>query len=135
MRGFRLKRTRGNDRGAQAVEFALISIPLLYLLYGAISFGFMLNAQETASQLAREGARALAICGTGGGCSGTATSKVDAVRPKGFTVDWTASKIIPCTSATGDASVTIVTHPPLTFVPFLTGSTSISGKATTPCGG
>jgi Flp pilus assembly protein TadG len=134
MLGFsRLARLRRDDRGAQAVEFALISLPLLYLLYGAISFGFVLNAQETATQLAREGARAAAICGTGGGCSATATSRVASAKPAGFTI--VSTVVTPCTSGSGDATVVVTTRPPLFFIPFLTNSTAIRGKATTPCGG
>ena len=132
MWGTRLRRTR-DDRGAAAVEFALVSIPLLYLLYGGISFGFMLNAQETASQIAREGARSLAICGTAAGCSGTATSKMNSAKPAGFTI--VSTSITPCTSATGDATVIVTTKPPLNFIPFLTSGTAIKGKAVTPCGG
>src|SRR4051794_1334360 len=133
MRGFALKRLRKQDRGAAAVEFALISLPLLYLLYGAISFGFTMNAQITASQLAREGARAAAICGTGAGCSGTASSRMVAAKPAGFSI--VSTNITPCSSPTGDATVVVTTKPPLTFAPFLTSGTAIRGKATTPCGG
>jgi Flp pilus assembly protein TadG len=133
VRGFILRRLRNNDRGAQAVEFALISLPLLYLLYGVIAFGFTLNAQITASHLAREGARAAAICGTGSGCSGTAGSRIAAATPAGFSI--VSTSITACSSPTGDATVVVTTQPPLAFVPFLTGSTAINGKASTPCGG
>lgn len=128
---------RGDDRGASAVEFAIISIPLLTLVYGGIAFGFTLNAQETATQLAREGARAAAICGAppATGCQQAAQNRITAATPAGFTVDWSNSTITTCTSDTGDATVVVETHPPLDFLPFLTSSTAIRGKATTPCGG
>ncbi len=127
-----LTRLRG-DRGAQAVEFAILVLPLLYLLYGAIAFGFTLNAQETATQIAREGARAAAICGVSGGCTATANARMTSAAPSGFTI--VSTTVTECASATADATVVVVTQPPLTFVPFLTSSTSITGKATTPCGG
>jgi Flp pilus assembly protein TadG len=133
MRAFRLKRLCVDDTGAQAVEFALISLPLLYLLYGAISFGMVMNAQVTASQLAREGARTAAICGTAAGCSGTSSARINAAKPAGFTI--VSTSITTCASANGDATVIVTTRPPLNFLPFLTSSTSIRGKATTPCGG
>jgi Flp pilus assembly protein TadG len=129
-----LARLRREDKGAQAVEFALISLPLLWLLYGGISFGFVLNAQETATQLAREGARAAAICGTAAGCDTTAISRMNAAKPNGFTVVGTPSVTV-CTSGTGDATVIVTTRPPLYFIPFLDSNTAIRGKATTPCGG
>src|SRR6266699_2915884 len=53
-------RRSGNDsrdRGAVAVEFALLLPMLLLLLFGIIDFGRALNAQITLTQAAREGAR------------------------------------------------------------------------------
>lgn len=135
MRIFRVH--RGDDRGVAAVEFALISVPLLTLIYGGIAFGFTLNAQETATQLAREGARAAAICGPppATGCDQTAKNRITAATPAGFSVDWSNTTVSTCASGTGDAYVVVETHPPLDFPPFLTSGTAIRGKATTPCGG
>jgi Flp pilus assembly protein TadG len=45
------------DRGAAAVEFALVLPVLLLILFAIIDFGRLLNAQITLSQAAREGAR------------------------------------------------------------------------------
>jgi Flp pilus assembly protein TadG len=45
------------DRGAAAVEFALLLPVLLLLIFGIIDFGRALNAQITLTQAAREGAR------------------------------------------------------------------------------
>lgn len=56
------------DRGAAAVEFALV-VPVLFLmLFGIIDFGRLYNAQVTITQAAREGARLAAL--------GTATAAV-----------------------------------------------------------
>lgn len=49
------------DRGAAAVEFALILPILLLLVFGIIDFSRAYNARITLSQAAAEGARALAI--------------------------------------------------------------------------
>ncbi len=46
-----------SDRGATAVEFALLVPLLLLLVFGIIDFGRALNAQITITQAAREGAR------------------------------------------------------------------------------
>jgi Flp pilus assembly protein TadG len=51
------------DRGAAAVEFALLLPVLILLLFGIVEFGRALNAQITITQAAREGAR-LASLGT-----------------------------------------------------------------------
>jgi Flp pilus assembly protein TadG len=45
------------DRGAAAVEFALLLPVVLLLLFGIVDFGRALNAQITITQAAREGAR------------------------------------------------------------------------------
>jgi Flp pilus assembly protein TadG len=47
----------GADRGAAAVEFALLLPVLLLVVFGVIDFGRALNAQITLTQAAREGAR------------------------------------------------------------------------------
>ncbi len=46
------------ERGAAAVEFALLCIPLLLILLGTIEFGFALYAKQAVVSAAREGARA-----------------------------------------------------------------------------
>jgi Flp pilus assembly protein TadG len=48
---------KARDRGATAVEFALVLPLLLLLVCGIIDFGRALNAQITLTQAAREGAR------------------------------------------------------------------------------
>ena len=50
-------RNTPRDRGAAAVEFALLLPLLLLLVFGIIDFGRALNAQITLTQAAREGAR------------------------------------------------------------------------------
>jgi Flp pilus assembly protein TadG len=45
------------DRGAAAVEFALVFPLLLLIVFGIIDFGRALNTQITLTQAAREGAR------------------------------------------------------------------------------
>jgi Flp pilus assembly protein TadG len=49
------------DRGATAVEFALLLPLLLLIVLGIIDFGRMLNAQVTLTQAAREGSRLVAL--------------------------------------------------------------------------
>jgi Flp pilus assembly protein TadG len=49
------------DRGAAAVEFAVLLPVLLLLVFGLIDFGRALNAQITLTQAAREGARLAAL--------------------------------------------------------------------------
>jgi Flp pilus assembly protein TadG len=52
---------RGAERGAAAIEFALVLPILLLLILGIFEFGRVLNIQISLSNAAREGARVMAI--------------------------------------------------------------------------
>ncbi len=53
-----LFRTRwGNERGASAVEFALILPVFMLLVYGALAFGLALSLKHTMTEAAAEGSR------------------------------------------------------------------------------
>jgi Flp pilus assembly protein TadG len=52
---------RRGERGAAAVEFALVVPFLLLLVFGIISYGYMLSFRQAVSQGAAEGARAAAV--------------------------------------------------------------------------
>jgi len=56
----RARRRRGQE-GAAAVEFALVAPLLLLLVFGVISYGYMLSFRQALSQGAAEGARAAAV--------------------------------------------------------------------------
>lgn len=56
-----LRKLRRTDKGAAAVEFALVAPLLLLLLFGIISYGYMLSFRQAISQAAAEGARAAAV--------------------------------------------------------------------------
>jgi Flp pilus assembly protein TadG len=146
-----MRRSRG-DRGAEAVEFALISIPLLLLIAGIVQFGFAYHAQVTVTQAARAGARLAAICGST--CPTSVTQSTIDAAP-GLTLTAGNVNIQYCTTgstptcsagycpagktqADGNAVVT-VTYPYNFTFGVLTNSTSpsitITGKASLPCGG
>lgn len=50
-----------NNSGANAVEFALLSVPLLLVLMGTIEFGRMYWAQHVLEQTATAGARCVGV--------------------------------------------------------------------------
>jgi Flp pilus assembly protein TadG len=58
---------RRGERGAVAVEFALVLVPLLMLIFGAIQYGFLFLAQQSGSSAAQQAARQLSV----GNCSDT----------------------------------------------------------------
>jgi Flp pilus assembly protein TadG len=47
-----------SQRGAAALEFALIVVPMLYLVFGGISYAYMFSFRQALSQSASEAARA-----------------------------------------------------------------------------
>lgn len=53
----RARRADG-DRGAAALEFALVLLPMMLVIWGLISYGFMFTYRQALSQAAGEGARA-----------------------------------------------------------------------------
>lgn len=57
----RTRRGTAGDRGAAAVEFALVSTLLLTLLLGIVAFGFALYRRQSALHAAREGARLASV--------------------------------------------------------------------------
>ena len=62
--GSKARRTRTRERGAAAVEFALLLPFLLLIVFGIIDFGRMLNAQITLTEAAREMARSESLDAT-----------------------------------------------------------------------
>ncbi len=90
------------DRGAVAVEFALILPLLLLIIFGITDFGRMWNMQIALTQAAREGVRVLAL----NGASADAVSRTeDAAFPvTGITVSTTGCPAVPI--ATDRARIT-----------------------------
>lgn len=62
MRGTRDTRPHGDERGVAAVETALVlCFVVLPIVFGIISYGYMLTFRQSLSQAATEGARAAAV--------------------------------------------------------------------------
>lgn len=134
-----LRRVRTEDRGAQAVEFALIFVfALVPLLLGMIQFGSMMYSQVTITQAAREAARHLSLnIINQPGCSDVTcdASKVAASQASPLTL-LANPTITPCASGatqTSSATVTIKATSLLSFPLF--GNFTVTGTASMPCGG
>ena len=132
MRRLFRKSTWGSDRGAAAVEFALVFPVLILVLIGIIEYGAVFNTQLMLTSAAREGARTMAVTGNVGQAR---TAVIDAAL--GLTPALTAADIVitPGTcSATTNVSVTIDYDKP-----YLTGmfgaTVALEGKSTRRCFG
>lgn len=96
-------RCRGDhrgDRGAAAVEFALLLPVVLLIIFGIIDFGRMLHAQILLTEAAREGARAAALQSAAAG-----QARVNRVASSLGTVTTT---IVECPAAGGTNSDAVV---------------------------
>src|SRR2546421_7217146 len=106
---------RGDDRGAVAVEFALIIPIFLLFVYGAITFGFALSVKQMVSQAAAEGARSPlgAQMITGDLDQNAAYVRVAAARSSaalGSNAQWatiTPAVETPCPNAAANQSATV----------------------------
>lgn len=71
---------RRRERGAAAVEFALVAPLVIMLLFGIISYGYMLSFRQALSQGAAEGARAAAVAPAGNSAAQKQTLALTAVQ-------------------------------------------------------
>ena len=104
------RRRPGNgarDRGAAAVELALLLPVLLLLVFGLIDLGRALNAQITLTQAAREGARLAALSQA----NVVSRAQAAATGLSGVTVTVTA-----CPSGGATADATVQVSYPFTFI-------------------
>lgn len=95
----------GNKRGAAAVEFALVIVPLLLFLFGTIEFARLMWTRQSMQSLSMSAARCMGILQTH--CSSNGTSVDTAMtttyiisRASGFGVPLTAANITLNASAT-----------------------------------
>ena len=76
-----------DDRGASAVEFAIVASLLLLILFGIIQFGIAYNRVQGLNSAGREGARAASIGVPIGGIVDRTKSAASLFRPADVTVD------------------------------------------------
>jgi Flp pilus assembly protein TadG len=130
MRGLR----RRDDSGAAAVEFALILLPLLVILFGLIQYGLYFYSAQTGSNAVNAAARQLAVgnCQAAGSLNtfvnnqlGAAATGTVTVTPVWKKVDGTAAADVTTAGIGGSVTLTISFHSMnlhFPFVPFLNDS-------------
>ena len=86
-------RARREQRGAAAVEFALILLPMLYLLFGTIQFGWYLYAMQAGTSAVGDAARRVAVgnCQTAGQVQTLVYNKLGAATTAGTATGVTTS--------------------------------------------
>lgn len=125
-----LKRLR-EEKGAVAVEFALVLPILLVLLIGIMEFSLLFNAQITVTSAAREGARSMALH------KNVATARTDVKAAFFLSPGLTDAQITvsPTTCTVGALSTTTVRYPYHLITGLFGDSITLTGKAAMRCGG
>lgn len=125
------------DRGAAAVEFALVLPVLLLLLFGIAEFGRLYNIQTSITAAARQGARVMALNSGATPNADATASLISAAKP--YTVTASQVTITPATCPsdnTTNTTVTVtVTHPVTLLTGWFGTSITLTGKGVMRCNG
>lgn len=128
---------RNVDRGAAAVEFALVLPILLLLVFGIIEFGRLYNIQTSITAAARQGARVMALNHGATPNSDATASLISAAKP--YTVTASQVTITPATCPSNNTTNAIVKVTVDYPVNLLTGwfgaSITLHGKGVMRCNG
>lgn len=124
-------RTQGHERGAAAVEFALVAPVLLALVGGIIEFSYTYNLQISVTQAARAAARDMAIHNNQSVARAAAVAGAPGLSPAGFTYTFIGA----CPDgSTGNTQVTVdYTASSLTGI--FGGSVTVHGTGAMRCHG
>jgi len=122
---------RRNERGAVAVEFALLAPVLVMLLLGIMEFGRAYNVQVSLSSAAREGVRVMAITNNPTGAKTAVKNAAVAVQPALTDTNITVTPNV-CTSGT---QVTVKVSYTLSTLTGIAGPFPLEGTGVMLCGG
>jgi Flp pilus assembly protein TadG len=124
---------KNSERGAVAVEFALVAPFLVALIVGIIEFASAYNIQVSVTQASREAARTMAI--TKDPAQATAAGKAGApsIDTALLSFDYSAATCV-ATTPPSNAVVT-VTYSGTPLTGFFGSSLTLTGKGAMQCGG
>lgn len=118
---------QGRERGAAAVEFALVAPVLLALVGGIIEFSYTYNLQISVTQAAREAARTMAISDDQGLARAAAVAGAPGLSPAGFAYTFTGA-------CPGNAQVTVA-YTANTMTGIFGSSVTVRGTGAMRCHG
>lgn len=118
-----------SERGAVAVEFALLAPVLIMVLLGIMEFGRAYNVQTTLTNAAREGVRSMAI-------NNSQADARTAARNAATQLTLADSNIIfSAPNCTVGAQMTVTINYNLATMTGIAGPFAMTGKGTMLCGG
>jgi Flp pilus assembly protein TadG len=123
--------SKTSERGAVAVEFALLAPILVMLLLGITEFGRAYNVQSSLSSAAREGVRVMAIGNNPTAARTAAKNAAVSVRPALTDANFTFS---PATCAPG-AQMTLKITYNLSTMTGIAGPFALEGMGVMLCNG
>jgi Flp pilus assembly protein TadG len=123
--------SKTSERGAVAVEFALLAPVLVMLLLGVMEFGRAYNAQVTLSSAAREGVRVMAIANNPVAARAAAVNASAALNPG---LNEANINISPASCIIG-AQVTFTITYSLSTMTGIAGPFAMEGQGVMLCGG
>jgi Flp pilus assembly protein TadG len=128
--------SKASERGAVAVEFAIVAPVLVMLLLGIVEFSRAYNAQASLSAAAREGVRVMAITGNQTTARSAAKTAAVSLRPGLQDANIAFGTPCPSTVSTGTSpQATITITYSLSTMTGIAGPFTMTGRGAMLCGG
>ncbi|RZU66668.1 TadE-like protein [Microterricola gilva] len=125
-------RIRRDERGAAAIEFALILPILLVLVLGIVEFGRAYNVQISLSNAAREGARSMAIHNSVTDARAAAIGAAPSIQPA---IAASQITISPSSCASGGTVNVTIRYPLELLTGFFEDTFELTSVGVMRCGG
>ena len=119
------------ERGAAAVEFAIVAPILLTLVGGIVEFSYSYNLQISVTQAAREAARTMAIFNDPVRAQTAAVAGAPGLNPAGFTYTFTGA----CPAGSSGNTQVTVGYTASSLTGIFGGSVTVSGTGAMRCQG
>jgi Flp pilus assembly protein TadG len=132
MRRLRNNRRLRGDRGAAAVEFALVIPVLLLIVFGTIEFGRLYNEQISLTNAARSAARVMAIGNDRGAATTAAINGAPALNPAVSSAQVSFSA---ATCPQGGTMTVTISYRAQLLTGWFGASLPLQGVGAMPCGG